>query len=86
MPVRIISPKHPPTLLLHANDDVPYERPALMVDALGESGVTHELVTIPDAGHPFDNDTTEADVSVDGPASRGYPLLKTARFLETAFT
>jgi len=56
-PVRNVTADFPPTLLLHgtADTDVPYEQSVMMADALAKAGVTHELVTIPDGAHSFDN-------------------------------
>jgi acetyl esterase/lipase len=52
-PVRNITPRYPPTLMIHgtADDDVPYEESAKMAAALAAQGVWHELVTVANGGH-----------------------------------
>jgi acetyl esterase/lipase len=52
-PLRNVTKDYPPTLLVHgANDtDVPHEQSVLMDRALTQHGVTHELISIPGAGH-----------------------------------
>jgi acetyl esterase/lipase len=52
-PVRNVSARYPPTLLIHGtkDTDVPYEQSALMAKELGRKGVAHELVTVEGAGH-----------------------------------
>ncbi|HEV3203018.1 MAG TPA: alpha/beta hydrolase [Gemmataceae bacterium] len=52
-PLRNVSVKYPPTLLIHGTNDsdVPYEQSALMAKELTRKGVEHELRTIQDAGH-----------------------------------
>lgn len=56
-PVRNVTADYPPTLLLHgtADTDVPYEQSVLMAAALKGVGVAHELVTISNGAHSFDN-------------------------------
>lgn len=55
-PVRNVTPKYPPTLLLHGDrdPDVPHQQSVMMAEALERAGVEHELVTIPGGGHGFD--------------------------------
>ena len=55
-PVRNVTRDYPPTLLLHGDrdTDVPYEQSTMMAEALAHAGVAHELVTIPDGEHGFD--------------------------------
>ena len=52
-PIRNVSEKYPPTLLVHGtkDTDVPYEQSEMMAKALESKGVEHELITIKDAGH-----------------------------------
>jgi acetyl esterase/lipase len=52
-PVRNVTAKYPPTLLVHGtkDTDVPYEQSELMAKELDRNGVVHELITVRDAGH-----------------------------------
>jgi acetyl esterase/lipase len=52
-PVRNVSAKYPPTLLVHGtkDTDVPYEQSKTMAEELARKGVQHELITVPEAGH-----------------------------------
>jgi len=52
-PVRNVSEKYPPTLLIHGTNDtdVPYEQSEMMAKELDNKGVKHELITVKDAGH-----------------------------------
>lgn len=52
-PVRNVSAKYPPTLLVHGTEDtdVPYEQSELMDRELARHGVEHELLTVKGAGH-----------------------------------
>lgn len=52
-PVRNVTAKYPPTLLIHGtkDTDVPYEQSAVMAKELGRKGIEHELITVQDAGH-----------------------------------
>ena len=52
-PVRNVSSKFPPTILIHGTQDtdVPYEQSAMMAKELKHKGVEHELITVQDAGH-----------------------------------
>ena len=52
-PVRNITGKYPPILMVHGtkDTDVPYEQSAQMAKELGRKGVAHELMTVKDAGH-----------------------------------
>ncbi len=56
-PVRNVSAKFPPTILVHGTEDtdVPYELSAAMAKELARHKVTHELVTVPGAGHGLSN-------------------------------
>jgi acetyl esterase/lipase len=52
-PVRNVSAKYPPTLLVHGTQDtdVPYEQSKMMAKELDRKEVKHELITVPEAGH-----------------------------------
>jgi acetyl esterase/lipase len=52
-PIRNVSKRYPPTLLIHGtiDTDVPYEQSKDMAAKFAESGVEHELITVPGAGH-----------------------------------
>jgi dipeptidyl aminopeptidase/acylaminoacyl peptidase len=52
-PIRNVSEKYPPTLLIHGtkDTDVPYEQSEMMAKELDNKGVQHELISIKDAGH-----------------------------------
>jgi acetyl esterase/lipase len=55
-PVRHVAADHPPTLLLHGDEDtdVPYEQSVMMARALADAHITHRLLTIPGGAHGFD--------------------------------
>jgi len=61
-PVRNVTSKYPPTMLIHGDKDtdVPYEQSVMMAKELERHGVKHELLTIPGGGHGFGN--VEPDV------------------------
>jgi acetyl esterase/lipase len=52
-PVRNISARFPPTMLIHGTNDtdVPYEQSVVMDRELARHGVKHEFISIPGAGH-----------------------------------
>ncbi len=52
-PVRNISYRYPPIMMLHGTDDndVPYEKSAAMAEELERHNVPNEFITIPRAGH-----------------------------------
>jgi acetyl esterase/lipase len=52
-PIRNVTGKYPPTILIHgtADTDVPYARSKDMDAKLAKAGVAHELVTVEGAGH-----------------------------------
>jgi acetyl esterase/lipase len=52
-PVRNITAEYPPILMIHGSkdNDVPYEQSAAMAAELARHKATHELITVPDAGH-----------------------------------
>ena len=64
-PVRRVPPDHPPTLLLHGedDDDVPVEESIAMAAALTAAGIRHELVLLPGCGHGFDEDLADPAVA-----------------------
>lgn len=53
-----IGSDYPATLMAHGTDDtdVPYEESAFMAKKLGEAGIQHELVTVENGIHGFDED------------------------------
>jgi len=55
-PVRNVTKKYPPTLLLHGDKDtdVPYEQSVLMAKMLTRHQVEHQLITMTNRGHGFD--------------------------------
>ncbi len=52
-PVRNITPKYPPLLMVHgtADEDVPYQESVDMAEACKKQGVWHELITVEGGGH-----------------------------------
>jgi acetyl esterase/lipase len=52
-PVRNLSAKYPPTLLIHGtkDTDVPHEQSVVMDRELSRHGVPHEFISVPGAGH-----------------------------------
>lgn len=52
-PVRNITPKYPPILMIHGttDTDVPHDKSADMVKELAKHKVAHEFISVPDAGH-----------------------------------
>ena len=52
-PVRNISYRYPPIMMIHGTEDndVPYEKSAAMAEELERHNVPYELITIPGAGH-----------------------------------
>lgn len=56
-PLQNVNSKLPPTMLLHGveDTDVPFEQSVLMADAFKRQGAVHEMISIPELGHHFDN-------------------------------
>lgn len=52
-PITYVSPKFPPTLLLHGDKDplVPIQQSQIMDEALAKAGVDHKFITVPGMGH-----------------------------------
>jgi len=65
-PVRNVTKKYPPTLLLHGDKDtdVPYEQSLLMAEMLARHGVEHQLITLTNRGHGFDGGRRVAEDGV----------------------
>ena len=62
-PVRNVTGKYPPTLLLHGDKDtdVPYEQSLEMAKMLERHHVQHELITMTNRGHGFDGGRKAAE-------------------------
>ncbi|MEH7248133.1 alpha/beta hydrolase [Neobacillus niacini] len=56
-PINQITTSYPPTMLLHGDtdEDVPYQQSVMMSRELEQFGVDHELITIANGKHSFDN-------------------------------
>jgi dipeptidyl aminopeptidase/acylaminoacyl peptidase len=52
-PVRNVSAKYPPTVLIHgtADTDVPFEESVKMAEKLSQFRVEHEFLRVPEGGH-----------------------------------
>jgi acetyl esterase/lipase len=52
-PIRNVTAKYPPTLLIHGTEDtdVPYSESKNMAEKLARAGVRYELITVQGAGH-----------------------------------
>jgi acetyl esterase/lipase len=63
-PVRNVTRKYPPTLLIHGtkDTDVPYSLSVQMDKELAAKGVSHQFITIPDGIHGF-RSKADADVA-----------------------
>lgn len=57
-PVHLVDSNYPATLLFHGDQDkdVPHEESVKMSNVLAKFGVDHELITIPNGEHLFDQD------------------------------
>jgi acetyl esterase/lipase len=60
-PIRNVTRDYPRTLLVHGttDTDVPYEQSKMMAARFQESGVEHELITVPEGGHGLGNISAE---------------------------
>lgn len=60
-PLRNVTPRYPPTLLLHgdADTDVPFEQSELMASELRRQGVPHEFIRVSGGPHGFDGRMTD---------------------------
>jgi acetyl esterase/lipase len=63
-PIRQVDADYPPTMLIHGDidEDVPYEQSVMMAKALASAGVHHQLLTIPNGKHSFDQNINEPTV------------------------
>lgn len=65
-PVRNVTKKYPPTMLLHGDNDtdVPHQQSVDMANELKRVGVVHEFISIKGGGHGFDGKgMKDADVA-----------------------
>jgi acetyl esterase/lipase len=64
-PVRNVTGKYPPTLLLHGDKDtdVPFEQSVMMAKELDRRHVEHELIAMPGLGHGFDREMGDPAVA-----------------------
>ncbi|HUQ91675.1 MAG TPA: alpha/beta hydrolase [Bryobacteraceae bacterium] len=64
-PVKNVSRRNPPTLLLHGDKDtdVPYQQSVMMAGQLERHRVEHELITIPGGPHGFDRAMNNAEIA-----------------------
>lgn len=69
-PVRNVTANYPPILMVHGtvDTDVPYEKSAEMAAELAKHMVTHELVTVPDAGHGLSGGDTALNAAAHAKA------------------
>jgi len=69
-PVRNVSAKYPPTLLIHgtADTDVPFEESANMDKKLSEYKVKHEFLTVPGGSHCLGDDSPSVKATTFGKA------------------
>ncbi len=68
LPIRRVTPTHPPTLLAHGQEDreVPAEQSVRMSTVLAQSNVPFELLLVPGAGHGLDGVPAEETTRVYG--------------------
>ena len=69
-PIRNVTPKYPPTLLIHGTEDtdVPYAESKNMAAKLAEAGVVHEFITVTGAGHGLQGGKPEDVLNTDNRA------------------
>jgi len=55
-PLRNVSAKYPPTMLVHGQEDtdVPHQQSSLMAQELRRAGVENEFISLPGVGHSLD--------------------------------
>lgn len=63
-PIEKVDETYPPTLLLHgdSDEDVPYEESVQFAKVLQENHVPHQLITIKNGKHVFDNNMSHPQV------------------------
>ncbi len=83
-PVRNVTSKYPPALLLHGDKDtdVPYAQSIQMAAELKKHGIEHELITIEGGGHGFDG-ARSRDTKVAAAFVRVLEFLKSHASLAT---
>jgi acetyl esterase/lipase len=56
-PIRNVTRKYPPTMLVHgtADTDVPYQQSKMMAARFAEVGVEHQFITVPEGAHGIGN-------------------------------
>ena len=70
-PIRNVTAKYPPTILIHGTDDtdVPYAESKNMAAKLAESDVEHEFITVAGAGHGLSGAPPEQLTQIIGQAA-----------------
>lgn len=63
-PIEKVDETYPPTLLLHGDrdEDVPYEESVQFAEALKKANVAHDLITIKNGKHVFDDNMSQPQV------------------------
>lgn len=69
-PLRNVTARYPPIMLIHGttDTDVPCEESKKMDEKLTQKGVTHEFITVPDAGHGLSGLKPEETARIAGRA------------------
>ena len=77
-PIRNITPRYPPTMLLHGekDNDVPFRQSALMAEVLKSNGVEYEFIRNSNWGHAFDEESGMKDPAVQEAFKRVMIFLK----------